>query len=533
MIQIPKLKIKNKYLIDNQTSPDQIIELILQNRGISKPYSDFLNPPYPKPDFLNLKPSLKFIKKYLSKNIFIYGDYDVDGITATAILWQTLTGLGIKAHPFIPNRHLHGYGFNFKAFSDHLKAKNLSIDLIISVDNGIVATKEIKKAKKAGYTFMVIDHHLADEKLPPANHILHSTQISASALTWFFCHQLDKNADLGLAALGTVADCLPLVGINRSLVVHGLQSLRRKPSPGIQKLISVSGAKQSSLTVSDLGFLLAPRINAAGRLFDPTDALRLLCSTNTLQANKYAQILQQNNLDRQDLQRKSIDRIIAKFKPDKDNLIFIADNSLDLGIIGLVAGRLTEKYNLPSIIITQGKEISKGSCRSISKVNIIKLLRKFDSLFIELGGHQSAAGFSILTKNIPILQNKIKKYFLKNKKLSHIIPILEVEAQITPTAVTQKNITAINKLEPFGIGHPKPLFLLQNLQINQLKQLGSSQDHLKLILSNHLAAIAFKKGDYFSHLKIGQVVNIVASLDINIWQNKSTPQLIVKEIIPK
>ena len=533
MIEIPKLKIKNKHLIDDQTSPDFIIDLILQNRGIQKPYSNFLNPPYPKPNFLNLKPSLVFIKKYLSKNIFIYGDYDVDGITATAILWQTLTGLGVKAHPFVPNRHLHGYGFNFKAFSDHIKTKNLAIDLIISVDNGIVATKEIKKAQKAGYDFMVIDHHLADEKLPPANHILHSTKISASALTWFFCHQLDKKADLGLAALGTVADCLPLVDINRSLVVHGLQSLRQNPSPGIKKLISVSGAMQSTLSVYDLGFLLSPRINAAGRLFDPTDALRLLCSTNSLQSNKYAQILQQNNLDRQDLQQKSIDKIITKYKPDKDNLIFIADKSLNLGIIGLVAGRLTEKYNLPSIIITQGKEISKGSCRSISKVNIIKLLRRFDSLFIELGGHQAAAGFSILTKNIPVLQNKIKKYFLKNKTLSHLVPVLEVEAQITTTAVTLKNIKAVNQLEPFGIGHPRPLFILKNLQIYQLKQLGTNKDHLKLTLNNHLSAIAFKKGDYFSHLKIGQTIDVVASLDINTWNNISAPQLIVKEIIPK
>jgi single-stranded-DNA-specific exonuclease len=533
MIDIPKLKIKNKYLIDANTSPEIIIELILTNRGIKKPYSDFLNPPYPKADFINFKPSLKFINKYLSKNIFIYGDYDVDGITATAILWQTLTGLGVKAHPFIPNRHLHGYGFNFKAFSDHLKTKNLSVDLIISVDNGIVATKEIKKAQKAGYDFMVIDHHLADAKLPPANHILHSTQISASALTWFFCHQLDKKADLGLAALGTVADCLPLIGINRSLVVHGLQILKQNPSPGIKKLISVSGAKQETLSVYDLGFLLSPRINAAGRLFDPTDALRLLCSTNTYQSHKYAQILQQNNLDRQDLQQKSLDKIITKYKPEKNNLIFIADKSLNLGIIGLVAGRLTEKYNLPSIIITQGKEISKGSCRSISKVNIIKLLRKFDSLFIELGGHQAAAGFSILTKNIPILENKIKKYFLKQKTLQNIVPVIEVEAQMDPTAVSLKNIKAINQLEPFGIGHPRPLFILKDLQISQLKKLGANEDHLKIVLNQNLSAIAFKKGDYFSSLKVGEAVNLVASLDINTWNNISAPQLIVKEIIPK
>jgi len=348
-----------------------------------------------------------------------------------------------------------------------------------------------------------------------------------------------QQADLGLAALGTVADCLPLTDINRQIVIHGIKSLNTNPSFGIKKLIDISGIK-NKITTYDLGFILGPRINATGRLSDPTDALRLLCSQNTFQALKFAQILNDHNKNRQDLQKESL--IIAEKKLDISNnkFIFLSDPKFHPGIIGLIAGRLTEKYHLPTIIVSQIDGYSKGSCRSITDLNIIETLRDFSPLFIDLGGHSVAAGFTIETKNIKKLEKKLTKTI--NQKLADYLPEtkLEVDAQMSLSAVTKKNILTVNSLEPFGIGNPKPIFLFKNIKIISKRILGERGDHLKLKIDDPETkkleniptdAIAFQKGNLDKDLKIGDSIDIVASLDLNTWANITTPQLVVKEIL--
>jgi single-stranded-DNA-specific exonuclease len=516
-------------IIDSRFSPEDLIKLLLNNRQVTD-ISEFLHPSYPNLK-IKLLPAVKIIKTAIKTNqqILIYGDYDVDGITATAILWQAIYKLTPKVTPFIPNRELDGYGIKAASFFRFQKEKGLKFDLLITVDNGIVAEAELAKIKvKQDLKIVITDHHLPDKKLKSADCVVHSTKVSGAALSWFLAKELDSKADLGLAALGTVADCLPLLDINRSLVVHGLKELRLNPNPGIKKLISIAGLKQDSLSAYDLGFGLGPRINAVGRLSDPTDALRLLCSQNPLQAAKYAQILNSYNQNRQDIQKESLD--IAQKDLNLKNKVIIVTGDYNPGIIGLIAGRLTEKYYLPSIIISQTKGISKGSCRSIPELNIIETLRQHSELFVDLGGHALAAGFSLKTSTIPKFQKLITKTINQKLKNIDLKPTTYIDAEMKLSAVTKKNIQALGQLAPFGIGNSEPVFLFKNLKIVSKKVLGANGDHLKLKLDN-IEAIAFKKGELDKTLNIGDSVDVIARLSLNVWNGTATPQLIVKEII--
>lgn len=525
-----RLSILDNSLITPKTSSKSIIQLLLKNRHIHD-LQTFLKPPFPKFK-LPSKQLIDLVKTYLKegKNILIYGDYDVDGLTSTALLWQTLYPLSSKVFPFIPHREIDGYGFRAQTFFNLQKTKKTNFDLLITVDNGIVADKEFAKvkAKFPKLKIIVIDHHLADGKLSHANFIYHSTQTCAAALAWFFCRQFTPCPSLALVALGVVADCQPLVDVNRALVVHGLNELRVNPSPGLKKILDLASIKAENVGVYELGFIIGPRLNATGRLADATDSLRLLCSQNHLQANKYAQILEAHNQTRQQLQQESLD--IADKNIDLTQKLIFISGDFNPGVIGLISGRLTDKYSLPSIVISTQNEITKGSCRSISELNIIQTLRRFSNLFVDLGGHPGAAGFSILSKNIPLLKKKLLNYL--STYLKDYLPqkTITVDAKMDLNAVNLKNIKLINKLAPFGIGNPQPQFLFENCQINNIRTIGKNNDHLKLKVDG-LDAICFKQAADFSYLKAGYSINFVARLDINEWQGHSFPQLIIQTIL--
>jgi single-stranded-DNA-specific exonuclease len=536
--------------IDHSTPETEIIKLLLKNRQISQKDTDsFLKPINPQklePKYFgvnaeSLCQTAQIIQDHINKGsqILIYGDYDVDGITATAILWQVLYQQGAKVLPFVPDREADGYGIKADSFFRIQSDKNLHFDLLITVDNGIVAGKELDKILKSGTQIIIIDHHVSDDSLPKEISTVHSTLTSGSVLSWLVASQINKSSDLGLAALGAVTDCMPLNTVNRNIVFHGLQSLRLQPNPGIKKLIQSSGSKQDSLTTYDLGFILGPRINAVGRLSNPTDALRLLCSQTTQQANKFVSILDGYNKERQSLQQESL--ILAeKNINSKDKLLFVADNSFHPGVIGLIAGRLTEKYYLPSIVISVDNEISKGSCRSIKELNIIETLRQFSDLFIDLGGHAGAAGFSIKTENIHKIQQKITKFV--NQKLAdcELKPERFIDAEMKLNAVTVKNCRLVKKLEPFGVGNPDPVFLFKQVRVVEKRLLGSTADHLKLKIDDPTTpqkeniivdSIAFKKGDYDSKIKVGDLIDFTANLSLNIWNGYTSPQLVVKDFL--
>lgn len=529
------IQVNNNTIITAKTTPLDLLDILLKNRNISDSVS-FLSPPFPhsplSPPAANT--ASKLIRTAISqnKNVLIYGDYDVDGITATAILWQSLYKLTKNVFPFVPHRERDGYGVKSASFFRFQEEKHLKFDLLITVDNGIVAENELAKIKamQSAIKIIVTDHHVQSGDIKSADVVLHSTEVSGAAVSWFLARELDPDADLGLAALGTVADCLPLININRSIVVHGLQQLRLNPSPGIRKLMEIAHVNKDSLSAYDLGFILSPRINAAGRLSDPTDALRLLCSGSPQQAGKYAGILNNFNQDRQILQKEMLDSADQKINL-KNKLIFKFDKNFNPGIIGLLAGRLTEKYYLPSVIMAIDDGIAKGSCRSIPELNIIDALRRHQDLFIDLGGHPGAAGFSIKTGNIKKLQKALTKTIFAKLSKIKLEPHLDVDAIMDRSAVTVKNIDTITKLAPFGIGNPEPLFLFKNLEIKTKKLIGSTGDHLKLNFGN-LDAIAFKKGELYDKLNVGDLLDLAASLSLNEWNGYRLPQLIIKEILP-
>lgn len=538
-------------IIDKNTTQEEILELLLKNRKITKQNrQEYLSPSPPQSFSLkdfgitpkNLDKSIKRIKQAIVKkqNILIYGDYDVDGISATAILWQVLFNKKANVFPFIPDREKDGYGVRATSFLRFQDQKNIKFDLLITVDNGIVANSELKKISDLGVDIIVTDHHLANQQLPANIISVHSTLISGSMVSWLVAKNIDDSADLGLATLGTVSDCLPLNTINRNIVYHGLKSIQNNPNFGVKKLIEISGITQKNISTYELGFVIGPRLNAVGRLSNPTDALRLLCCTSDSQASKYASILNNFNKDRQLLQQESIDIAQKQITEIKNKVIFVADKSFLPGIIGLIASRFTEKYYLPSIVISIGEIVSKGSCRSIKELNIIETLRELNSELVELGGHAGAAGFSIETKKIPQFKKEIIKIInlkLKNKILK---PTKFIDANMKLNAVTVKNCQLVQKLEPFGIENPQPVFKFNNLRVTDIRFLGQNQEHLKLKVDDPstpqneniiLDSIAFKKGDLGKNLKVGDTINFTAKLNLNIWNGNVSPQLIVNDIL--
>ncbi len=547
-----KIILSSKKTIDKNTTPQDLLKILIKNRGLKdNQIATFIKPPHPKnlrpSDFdvsaSQLKKATTRIKKAIKnkENILIYGDYDVDGITSTAILWQILYQKTKKVTPFIPHREHDGYGIKYQSVINFQQLKNLKFSLIITVDNGIVATKEITKLKKSGIDVIITDHHLPGKILPPAQSIMHSTTTSSSVLSWLLSTQFNSTADLGLAALGAVADCLPLISLNRSIVYHGLHHLRHHPSPGIKSLINTSSINKDSLSTYDLSFIIGPLINAAGRLDDPTNALRLLCSSNLTQAHPFAKLLYSNNKKRQLLQKQAIKIALEKPPLPTDLIIINSNPQFHPGIIGLVAGFLTQNYHLPSVIISQQKNISKGSCRSISQLNIIRTLRQLSPLFIDLGGHAAAAGFSIKTSNIPRLKKQLITLVNQKLRKTSLTATLKVDAPAKLSALKLQNIKAINQLQPFGIGNPRPLFYFQNLKIVSKRLVGSDSSHLKLKLDDpdtskveqvSTDAIAFKLGHLNGKLSTDKPIDLVASLDLNTWGGTTTPQLIVKEILP-
>lgn len=533
----PKIKLKSTSIISSTTSKQEFIDILLDNRQITDNKDAFFSPKYPQVsdfdlDQKKLTQAANRLKKAIKnqENILIYGDYDVDGITSTAVLWQALHHQGAKVIPFVPNRERDGYGIKAKSFFD-FQEKNSHFDLLVTVDNGIVAHKEINQIVESGTEVIIVDHHLALDTLPKASTIVHSTQVSASILSWFLAKEIDDQADISLAALGAVADCVPLVGINRQVVVHGLKKINTDPSFGLKKLIEISNIKSETISTYELSFVLGPRINAVGRLSDPTDALRLLCSQNLTQATKFAQSLDKFNRDRQVIQLESLKTADEQNKNNQDKLIFVSNKDYLPGIIGLIAGRLTEKFHLPSIIISIDKEFSKASCRSIPELNIVETLRSFDDDLVELGGHAGAAGFTIKTENIESFKTKVIAYI--NKKLAKVdlVPTIDIDVQMELSAANLTNCKIIDQLKPFGIGNPEPLFLFKNLKVTDKRLLGSQKEHLKLKFGN-LDAIAFKKGDLDSQIAISSSVDIIAFLSINAWNGNVSPQLMIKEIFP-
>ncbi|MBI5358945.1 single-stranded-DNA-specific exonuclease RecJ [Candidatus Amesbacteria bacterium] len=503
-------------------TPDEIIQKILKLRGITNP-GEFFNPTHPKDikSPFDSQPAIDLIRKhiFLNNKIMVYGDYDVDGICATAILWETLYSGYKNVFPHIPHRESEGYGLSIKGV-DHCLAQEAK--LIITVDNGIVAFDQIDYIRQKGCDVIVIDHHEPDTKLPNANVILHSKECCASGLAWFFSRDyLSKSTSLELATIATVCDLVPLVDLNRSFVKHGLVELQNTRRVGLLALIQEAMIKK--ITPYEIGFIIGPRLNAMGRLEHAIDSLRLLCTHDVDQAAKLAKLLGDTNRQRQDETKNAVDHALGMI--DENNLpdlIVVSDTGYHAGVIGLIAGKLTEKYHRPSVAISIGETESKASCRSIVGFHITKYLRNFDKLLMAVGGHSMAAGFTVSNSNLPKLLKKLNNIKIDPKIL---VKKQRVDLEIPLSSINYELLSKLKELEPFGLGNPSPVFSTSGVEVSNVKSVGKDGKHMKLKVGE-LDAIWFN-----AKIITDGLADVVYHLEINEFNGKTSLQLNVRDIM--
>lgn len=534
---LSKVKVQGKKL-----KSDNLIKVLLQNRKIKTKteISEFLNPKLKNVtvksvgiDEKELKKSVERIRKSIknSEQIIIYGDYDVDGISGSAILWETLSTLGAKILPYIPHRIDEGYGLSVKGI-ENLLSKIKDVKLIITVDNGIVANTAVDFANKSGIDIVITDHHAIGKQLPKAYSIVHTTRLCGAGVAYMLASEFKPKIDhLELVALATIADLVPLVGPSRILTKFGLERLRTTQRIGLLELFKEARLDKNLIGTYEVGHIIAPRLNAMGRLESAMDSLRLLCTKNEVRARDLARVLSLTNTTRQDITQKAVFDTLATLKVGKINgrLIFVVHESYQQGIIGLVAGKLVEEYYLPSIVVSKGDIYSKASARSISGFNIIEFIRSASEFLVDAGGHPMAAGFTIETSKIEIVQKRLEELALKQVTKKMLSQTLRIDLELSLDLVTSGLYDVIQKLAPFGMGNPVPVFVSKDVVVEDLRSVGAESKHLRLRFKG-LDGIWFNAGDRAKSLEIGDKVNLVYTIDQDLWNGNKRLQLKVKDI---
>lgn len=543
---------------NNKNINDKIIKILLENRGLKtkKEINDFLNPDLDCITAENVGIDPLMLDKFMDRavkaitkkeQIIIYGDYDVDGITGTAILWEILNSAGAKVLPFIPDRIDEGYGLSIAGI-DNLISKTQDIKLIITVDNGIVANEAVEYAMSKGIEVIITDHHTIGNSLPPANIIIHTTTLCGAGIAYLLSktikskilHKKDSYADehLELAALGTVADMVPLIGPNRAIVKFGLEKLAVTTRPGLKELYKNAGCEKNIFSCYEVGFIIAPRLNASGRIENAMDSLRLLCTKDSARAKRLADRLEEINKDRQFLMKEAADDSILRIKNRKEGIkkiLIISHENYNQGIIGLVAGKLVEEFYRPSIVISKGEKHSKASVRSIEGFNIIEFLRSKSEFFINVGGHPMAAGFTIETSRLTSFQEELEnsaESLLENDILTRQ---LKIDLELPFSLITPELYISIQKLAPFGMKNHEPVFCSEDLLITDMRIMGKDGKHLKLRLQNpqdfrEIDAVGFGFGPRSSEIAIGDKISAAFTIDQNTWNSSTNLQLKLKDI---
>ncbi len=533
---------------------DGIVKILLKNRNIKtkKEIKEFLNPQIlnvtldkVKINKLQVRKSVNRIKKAIKnkEQIIVFGDYDVDGICGSAILWETLNSLGAKALPYIPHRVDEGYGLSLKGIQN-LESKIQNIKLIITVDNGIVANDAVDFAKKQGIDVIITDHHVPSKKLPKAFSIIHTTQLCGAGVAYmlskeFIIHNSEfrilQDEHLALVALATVADLVPLTGANRALLKSGLLKLRKTKRPGLLALFGEAKIDSVNIGVYEIGHIIAPRLNAMGRLESAMDSLRLICTTNKERAIELAAKLASTNKERQQVTEEAVVHAKGIARGLKtDGILFISHKSYEQGVIGLVAGKLVEGFYRPSIVVSEGEVYSKASARSITGFNIVEFIRGDLNLLVDVGGHPMAAGFTVETKKLSLLEKSLQKRAKKMLKGVLLERLIRVDMELPEGLISQDLYDSIQELQPFGMKNPEPVFLTEDFIIEDIRLVGNGNKHLKLQLKSQksnikIEGIAFGMGEE-NGFRIGDRVDVVYTLDENQWNGSKKLQLKIKDI---
>lgn len=543
--------------IKNTQQPNSLVDLqkmLLGNRHVTDSVS-FFSPPHPldlTPEDVGIDPAQLAaavarleLAKTTHEKVVVFGDYDVDGICSTAILWEGLRSFGILADPFIPDRLKHGYGLSEKSLAAVLEAG--TPDLVISVDNGIVAHAPFQALQKLGIDAIITDHHQPEMNeagevvFPPAVAVIHTTQLCGATVAWFLARELSRTAakkSLDLTAVATVADQMPLLAANRAFVWHGLVALQQTERVGIQLLCAKAKIEQQALTANSINYAIGPRINAMGRLKHGLDALRLLCTTNLERAETLVNELNDTNTTRQELTSEMIEDAVSQAETWKDqHIIIVSSPNYHEGVVGLIAGKLVEAYAKPAIVIAENETMGKASARSVAGVNIVELIRQVRDDLLEVGGHPLAAGFGVSLEKIAIVKDRLEKIALLQITQDMLLPSLEVELVLPAKFLTVETAASLDAFAPFGQLNREPVFGLENLQIAAVQKIGQEGKHLKLMLQiaqhpeQQFTALAWNKAAWADEFLPGQLVKVAATLEINEWRHRQSLQLMIKDVV--
>lgn len=490
------------------------------------------------------------------ESIAIYGDYDVDGVTATALLVQVLLGLGADVRGYIPNRFEEGYGLNNEALAS---LKQDGVRLVITVDCGIRSPAEALHARSLDLDLIISDHHHpAQGELPLACAVINPKQpgdaypdkdLAGVGIAYKIAEALlynkqqtqgttnDSLSDLlDLVALGTVADLAPLVGENRVLVRRGLKQMRETKRQGLFSLAAVSELPLSKVNAGHIGFMLGPRLNAAGRLKEALAAFELLTTTDVFRAGELAQMLEMQNRERQRITREMQLQAeeIALMKQDASYLLFAAHENFNSGVVGLAASRLTESHYRPAVVAAKGPEETRGSCRSIPEFHITDALDRCSDLLVRHGGHAAAAGFTVRNENLEELEKRLKSLAQEALSEQDLRPTLVADAELSLTSLKPELIRLLSYLEPTGYGNRDAAFVARNVRVKGARTVGADGRHLKLLLEdekkfNH-DAIGFRLGDW--QRNISPRVDILFTYETNEYNGRINYQLNLKDIKP-
>ena len=480
------------------------------------------------------------------EKILVYGDYDVDGITSICLLMITLKQLGARVSYYLPHRVREGYGLNPEAIK---KAESEGVNLIITCDCGMDGYKEISMAKQKGIDTIIIDHHKAADKIPPAVAIINPKvcsypfkELAGAGVVFKFVQVLqekehfdDPKQNLDLVALGTVSDVVPLIDENRILVKHGLSILDSSNKIGINALKETAGLKNRKLSTYDIAFILGPRLNAGGRIDSAEKCVQMLLSQTKEEALRIASLLEENNKQRQKIQEEicqdAIRMVEENFNLDEDKVLVLARKGWHPGVIGIVASRLVERFSRPAILISLDNGIGRGSGRSIGDFNLFENIEKSKQWLTTFGGHKHACGLEVSEDNINPFKIKMNE-LAKQLSPEEFVPSLTADAVISLDILTAPVVKEFQLLSPFGLGNEEPLFITKNLQIiTEPKKVGSN--HIKFWVKNnnfHREVIGFGKGEYLGALRKQDTIDLAYNVEIDGWENRDSVILKMEDI---
>jgi single-stranded-DNA-specific exonuclease len=533
-----------------------VMQQMLYNRGIKDTESadwylrgaGSMHDPFLLPDMQAAVERIWYALDH-QQSMAVYGDYDVDGVTATALLVQVLQRLGGNVIGYIPNRFDEGYGVNNEAL-DMLHEQG--IQLVVTVDCGIRSPREVEHARQMGMDVVISDHHEPKADLPEAVAVIcqkRSTNtypernLAGVGLAFKIAEGLLAKRPvegviledwLDLVAVGTVADVVPLTGENRSLVRAGLKKIRLGQRQGLLSLANVAGLTIQRISARDIGFGLGPRLNAAGRLESALAAFNLLVSADISVLGMLAQKLDDQNRDRQSMtQRMQVEAEKLARASEKDNLLFAVDPGFNMGVVGLVAARLTDAYYRPAIVGSRGDEFTRCSCRSIPEFNITHALDECTALLERHGGHAMAAGFTVRNDRLEELAGCLHAIAQRELGERDLRPTLRADMEIPLKDLKPILLKELDMLEPTGLGNPEAVFVSRALRVKYPKKIGKESQHLRMsVTDGHITydAVAFRQGQWADQMP--EKIDILYVFETNSYQGRESLQLNVRDIRP-